>query len=148
MNEESKAEETNKGQMTKEDHIKYWIELSDDNFKSMLNMFKSKEYMWSLFVGHLALEKLLKAYYVKVKDKKIPFIHDLYKLALKCELGLNESQKDSLQYITLFNVQTRYEDYKRDFYKKCTKEFAEKNMERIKELRNWLKEKIGKQYTG
>ena len=148
MNEENKAEETNKGQMTKEGHIKYWIELSDDNFKSMLNMFKSKEYMWSLFVGHLALEKLLKAYYVKVKDKKIPFIHDLYKLALKCELGPNESQKDSLQYITLFNVQTRYEDYKRDFYKKCTKEFAEKNIELIKELRNWLKEKIGKQYTG
>lgn len=85
--------------MTKEEHIKYWLEISDDNFKSMLNMFNSKEYMWSLFVGHLVLEKLLKALYVKVKDKK------------------------------------------------CTKDFAEKNIERIKELRNWLKEKIGKPST-
>jgi HEPN domain-containing protein len=109
---------------------------------------ETNEYMWSLFIGHLVLEKLLKAYYVKVKDKRIPFSHDLYKLALQCELELTESQKDSLQYITLFNIQTRYEDYKRDFYKKCTKDFAEKNIERIKEIRNWLKEKIGKQYTG
>jgi HEPN domain-containing protein len=148
MNEECKSEETNKGQMTSEEHIKYWIEISDDNYKSMINMFKSKEYMWSLFVGHLVLEKLLKAYYVKVKDKRIPFSHDLYKLALQCELELTEPQKDSLQYITLFNIQTRYEDYKRDFYKKCTKNFAHENINRIKELRNWIKKKIGKPFTG
>ena len=147
MNETNKSEEANEGRMTKEEHIKYWIEISDDNYKSMLNMFNSKEYMWSLFLGHLVLEKLLKAYYVKVKDKKLPYIHDLYKLASKCELELTESQKDSLQYITLFNIQTRYEDYKRDFYKKCTKDFAEKNIERIKELRNWLKQKIEKPST-
>lgn len=36
----------------------------------------------------------------------------------------------------------RYEDYKKDFYKKCTKEFAEKNIEEIKELRTWLQQKI------
>ena len=36
MNEENKAEETNEGRMTKEEHIKYWIEISDDNFKSMV----------------------------------------------------------------------------------------------------------------
>jgi HEPN domain-containing protein len=148
MNEECKSEETNKGQMTKGEHIKHWLDISDDNYKSMINMFKSKEYMWSLFVGHLVLEKLLKAYYVKVKDKRVPYTHDLYKLAVQCELELTESQKDSLQYITLFNIQTRYEDFKRDFYKKCKKKFTKENIERIKELRNWLREKIGKQYTG
>jgi len=35
-----------------------------------------------------------------------------------------------------------YEDYKKDFYKKCTKVFAEKNIEKIKELRTWLQQKI------
>jgi HEPN domain-containing protein len=147
MSQEHEVKKNDKEQMTREKHIKYWIEVSDDNYKSMVNMFKTKEYMWSLFVGHLVLEKLLKAYYIKVKDKRIPYIHDLYKLALRCDLELNESQKDSLQYITLFNIQTRYEDYKRDFYKKCTKDFTSKNIKRIKELRNWLKEKIGKPFT-
>ena len=91
----------------------------------------------------MTLEKLLKAYYVKVKQKKVPYIHDLYKLALECELELSEEQKDSFQYITLFNIQARYEDYKRDFFKKCTKKFTIKNIQRIEELRNWLKKKIG-----
>jgi HEPN domain-containing protein len=133
--------------MTQEELVNYWIELSDDNYKSMINMFNAKEYMWSLFVGRLAVEKLLKAYYVRVKEKKVPYIHDLYKLALECGVELSEDQKDALQYITLFNIQARYEDYKRDFYKKCTKEFTIKNIERIEELRKWLKEKIGIPFT-
>lgn len=68
-------------------------------------------------------------------ETEVPRIHDLYKLAIKSNLDLSDEQKDSLQYITLFNIETRYEDYKKDFYKKCTKEFAEKNIEKIKELR-------------
>jgi HEPN domain-containing protein len=133
--------------MTQEEQVNYWVELSDDNYKSMNNMFNAGEYVWSLFVGHLSLEKLLKAYYVKMKQKKVPYIHDLYKLALECDLELSEEQKDSLQYITLFNIQARYEDYKRDFYKKCTKEFTINNIKRIKELRNWLKKKMGLQFS-
>ncbi|MFH1860184.1 MAG: HEPN domain-containing protein [bacterium] len=128
--------------MTKEELIQYWIDSSDDNLKSMINMFNASEYLWSLFIGHLVIEKLLKAYYVKMIDREVPRIHDLHKLALKAKLDITEEQKDFLQYITLFNIETRYEDYKKDFQKKCTKEFVEKNIERIKGLGIWLKERI------
>jgi len=128
--------------MTREELIQFWFDSSDDNYKSMINMFNAGEYMWSLFIGHLAIEKLLKAYYIKTVETEVPRIHDLYKLAIKSNLDLSDEQKDSLQYITLFNIETRYEDYKKDFYKKCTKEFAEKNIEKIKELRTWLQQKI------
>lgn len=125
--------------MNKEKLIQFWINSADDNYKSMLNMFNSGEYMWSLFVGHLAIEKLLKAYYVKVCDKDVPHSHNLYKLAVKSKIELSETQKDSLQRITLFNIKARYEDIKKDFYHKCTKEFTEDN---IKGLTTWLKQKI------
>lgn len=128
--------------MTREELIQFWLDSSDDNYKSMINMFNAGEYMWSLFIGHLAIEKLLKAYYIKTVETEVPRIHDLYKLAIKSNLDLSDEQKDSLQYITLFNIETRYEDYKKNFYKKCTKEFAEKNIEKIKELRTWLQQKI------
>ncbi len=62
------------------------------------------EYMWSLFIGHLAIEKLLKAYYIKTVETEVPRIHDLYKLAIKSNLDLSDEQKDSLQHITLFRV--------------------------------------------
>ncbi len=107
-------------------------------------MFKSREYMWALFTGHLALEKLLKAYFVKTVEINVPRTHDLYKLASRAKLELDEEQKDALQYITLFNIEARYEAYKREFSKKCTKEYTLNNLQKIKELRQWLLEKVKK----
>ncbi|MHB8232363.1 MAG: HEPN domain-containing protein [bacterium] len=128
--------------MTNQELINYWINSSDDNYNSMLNIYNTGEYMWSLFIGHLVIEKLLKAYYVKNVDNEIPRTHDLFKIAMLANMDLSEERKDVLQNITLFNIESRYEEHKRDFYRKCTKEFAEKNIEIIKELRTWLKGKI------
>lgn len=128
--------------MKKKEIIQFWIDSSDDNYKSMSNLFNAGEYMWSLFIGHLVIEKLLKAYYIKVVESSVPKTHDLLKLAIRAKLEISEKQKDSLQYITLFNIETRYEEYKRDFYKKFTKQFTAKNIKKIKEIRAWLKEKI------
>jgi lipocalin len=61
--------------------IEYWITGSDDDYETMIAMFKSKRYSWSLFIGHLMIEKLLKAYYVKVKSDYPPLIHNLLTLA-------------------------------------------------------------------
>lgn len=128
--------------MTRDELITHWQISAEDNFRSMLNMFKSGEYVWSLFVGHLCIEKMLKACYVKSVDVTVPRIHDLFKLADRCGLEMTEEQKDALQYVNLFNIEARYEEYKREFYKKCTRAFAEKNIATIEELRAWLLEKI------
>ncbi len=128
--------------MTRDELITYWLESAEENFRSMQNMFASGEFVWSLFVGHLYIEKLLKACYVKSVDAKVPRIHDLYKLADRCGLEMTEEQKDSLQYVNLFNIEARYEEYKREFYQKCTRAFAEKNIATIKGLSAWLLEKI------
>lgn len=50
--------------------IEYWVESSEDDYKAMNNSYASKDYVWSLFIGHLAIEKLLKAVYSK-KVKKL-----------------------------------------------------------------------------
>ncbi len=100
--------------------------------------------MWSLFIGHLVIEKLLKANYVKMVDSNVPRTHDLLKLAVSAGIEIEEKKKDDLQYITLFNIETRYDEYKRDFQKKCTKIFTEDNINKIKELRKWLKENLKK----
>jgi len=115
---------------------------SDENYKSMMNIFDNGEYMWALFIGHLVIEKLLKVNYLKTTGNEIPRTHDLYKLALKSGLEMTQEQMDSLQYFTLFNIEVRYENYREDFFKKCTKEFCEKQIRIIQELRKWLKEKI------
>jgi HEPN domain-containing protein len=128
--------------MTKIEIIAYWLESSEANHTSMLNMFANGEYVWSLFVGHLCIEKLLKACYVKEIDPIAPRTHDLHKLAMRCNLEMTEEQMDTLQYVTQFNIEARYEEYKREFYKKCSKDFAEHNVKTIEGVRRWLLEKI------
>ena len=40
--------------------------------------------------------------------------------------------------ITKFNLNTRYDDYKREFYNKCTDEYTEKQIRKIEEVKVWL----------
>ncbi|NQV18923.1 MAG: HEPN domain-containing protein [Armatimonadetes bacterium] len=128
--------------MTKEELISFWIEGSDRDFESMLHMFGSKDYHWALYVGHLVIEKLLKAYYIKKIDSQHPFIHNLLRLAEKSNLDITEEQKKFLVRVTTFNLRAKYQDYKNNFYKLCTKEFTEKWINEIKEFRQWIKKQL------
>jgi len=125
--------------INKDKLIKYWIDDSDDDFETMIAMFDSKRFSWSLFIGHLMIEKLLKAYYVKVKSDYPPFIHNLLRLAEKAELKLSEDKKEQLVTITAFNINARYDDYKMSFKKQCTPEFTSEWVDKLKELRPWIK---------
>ncbi|MBC8525392.1 MAG: HEPN domain-containing protein [Candidatus Cloacimonetes bacterium] len=128
--------------MDKKSLIKYWLESSDRDYRTMQHLFEKKDYSWSLFIGHLIIEKLLKAYYVKHIDNQPPFIHNLLRLAEKSLLELNENQKDFLVTVTTFNIRARYADYKLDFYRMCTKDFTEKWINEIKEFQKWIKEQL------
>jgi HEPN domain-containing protein len=124
----------------------YWIESSDNDFRTMIHLLEKGDFTWALFIGHIVIEKLLKAWYVYNTSDTPPYIHDLVRLSEKGGLSLNENQKDILDTITAFNLRTRYDDYKMDFYKKCTKSFTEEWIDQIKEFRTWIKEKLRSQF--
>jgi hypothetical protein len=93
-------------------------------------------------VGHLVIEKLLKAYYVKVHNEHPPMIHNLLRLAGKTGLRMDKEKEDFFGEVTGYNITARYEDYKLEFYKKCTKEYAQKWIEEIKAYRQWIKKEL------
>ncbi len=76
--------------------VKHWIDTSDDDFETMLALFNSKSYVWSLFLGHISTEKLLKALYVKKFNKHAPFTHNLYRLGELAGLEMTDEQSDCL----------------------------------------------------
>jgi len=119
--------------------VKYWVKSSDSDYATMEYLFKGKNYSWALFLGHLTVEKLLKAYYVKNVSVNTPFIHDLLRIAEKAKLGLSEEQKDFLDILTGFNIKARYDDYKSGFYKMCTQKFTAEHISKIKKFRLWIK---------
>jgi HEPN domain-containing protein len=132
--------------MDKKEVLKYWIESSENDFSAMDHLFEKGDYSWSLFIGHLVIEKLLKAMYIQKVDITPPFIHDLVRLSDKVGLSLTEDQKDILDTISTFNLRVRYDDYMLSFHRKCTKAFTEQWIRHIKELREWIKDKLPKQH--
>jgi len=126
--------------MKKEELINYWKNTSDKDFNTMINLYNSKDYHWSLFIGHLVIEKLLKAIYIKnsKENNQPPRTHDLLLIASRAKLNPSENQQDLLDKITTFNISARYPDYNHRFYKKCTSEYTAERIDEVKELRVWL----------
>ncbi len=91
-------------------------------------------------MGHLVIEKLLKAVYLKNTEDKTqpPRTHDLLLLAVRAKIDPSERQQDLLDMITTFNISARYPDYRYSFYKKCSCGYTEERISEIKELRKWL----------
>jgi HEPN domain-containing protein len=122
--------------------VLHWIDTSDADYESMLTLFKAKRYNWALFIGHITIEKLLKALYVKKKARHAPFTHNLYRLAELSEISLSNEYSDWLDEITSFNLNARYDDYQREFYHLATLEYAKKWITRIEILREWIKKML------
>ncbi len=130
--------------MTKDEIVKYWIEASEFDFRAMQNLYNSKDYVWCLFLGHLVIEKLIKAIAVKNDLSVVPKIHDLNKLANAAGLVVDFNLADLLDVITAFNIEARYPDYKKEFYKKANNDFTLYYKNKITELRIWLIDQLNK----
>lgn len=120
----------------------HWVTVSDKDYKTMQHLFQSKDYHWALFIGHLVIERLLKSTIVKRKNEHAPHSHDLRRLAKLSGLQFNPEYTGWLDTITTFNLNARYDSYKQSFYKKCTYEFTADWIEKIKEIREWIKARL------
>ena len=129
--------------MNVEEHVNYWLDSAQNDLGAAEQLFSSAKYDWCLFIGHLVVEKTLKAYFVFKNDNKIPpKTHNLLKLAEESSLDLTEAQKLFLDEVNDFNLEVRYPEYRREFYKLCTKEFTTHYFTKIKDFTQWLTSQI------
>ena len=129
--------------MDTKEHIKYWNESADNDLSAAKSLLDSGKYDWCLFIGHLVLEKRLKSLFVMNNDNKIPpKTHNLIKLAKLAKVFLTHDQRIFLDEVNDFNLEVRYPEYRKDFYKICTKEFTEKYFLKIQEVEKWLKSQL------
>ena len=103
--------------------IVHWIESAQEDKQTAESLFASGHYHWCLFLWHLVLEKLFKAK-ITSQEREVPFTHNLVLLASESSILYSDQEKEELQEITTFNLEARYDDYKQEFYKKATKEYA------------------------
>ncbi len=122
--------------------VKHWVDTSEEDFKTMLTLYDSKSYGWALFLGHISVEKLLKALFVRRFKEHAPLTHNLFRLAELLEIEMPNDYADWLDEITSFNLNARYDDYKREFYKLCTDDYTRTWVENIIHIRIWIKQML------
>jgi HEPN domain-containing protein len=58
--------------MEREEKVKFWVKNADGALEMMDFLFKNKKYVDALFYGSLAVEKLMKGYFVFKKSEAPP----------------------------------------------------------------------------
>ncbi len=119
--------------------VSYWLEGAKYDMGVANAMFRSKKYPYALFMGHLSLEKLLKAFVVKHTKAHAPFSHSLPYLVEKSGVKVPEKILIKLREFMEFHFEGRYPDANKAFYKKCTKVYTTK---KLKEVFKWVKAKL------
>lgn len=128
--------------MTNKDNIEYWINLAEKDINTADHLFESKDYHWSLYIAHISLEKMLKAFYVFKINELPPKTHDLIKLSQKAGLELDSDKLILYHKINEFNIEARYSDKKLSFFKLADHDFTDKFLLIIKDEITWIKSKI------
>mgnify|MGYP004623224279 CR=1 FL=1 len=120
--------------------MKYWFESANSDYDTMKVLYNNKKNTWCLFIGHLVIEKLLKGLYAKNNPQApiAPKIHNLILLSQKANLNVPIDIREKIQTINTFNISARYDDYKKNFEKKCTFEYTSQQVKNIEEVKKWL----------
>ena len=119
--------------------VQYWLDGAEYDMGVAKAMFKTRKYPYALFMGHLALEKLLKALVVKKTRKHAPYTHSLEILAKKSKINMPEQTQVKLREFMEFHFEARYPDEQKAFYKKCTLSYTKEKFKEVKEIFEWLK---------
>lgn len=125
-----------------QENIEYWVKTAEHDCETAQSMFDSGHFDWSLYIGHLILEKILKASYVKVLREIPPKTHDLLYLINKIGMEIDDKKYQVLEKANNYQLEARYPDEKLNFYKLCTKEFTEPRFNEIIEVYKWLKSQV------
>ncbi len=126
------------------DKTDYWIELADYDLETAKAMLKSKRFLYVGYMCNQVIEKMLKAYYVKVNEKQPPYTHKLIRLAEESNIYkmFSDEQKDFLDIISPLNIEARYPTQKQDLLESLSKDKCVNIIKRTEELMLWIKNKL------
>ncbi|OHB50924.1 MAG: DNA-binding protein [Planctomycetes bacterium GWF2_40_8] len=129
-----------------EETIKYWTDLSNYDLETANAMLITKRFLYVGFMAHQTIEKILKAYFVKLRNEVPLYTHNLLLLAEETELQneLSEKQLELLEKLIPLNIEARYPKYKEELLRSLTQEKCELILKETKEFQEWIIAKLQK----
>jgi len=130
--------------MTQNEHIEYWVDISQYDLETAELMMSGKKYLYVGFMCHQSVEKIIKAYYVLVHNSTPIKTHNLRRLAKKSNLydTFSDEQKDLIDMLNPLNVEARYPTYKEQLLKSLNHNKCKDILLKTKEFREWIKGKL------
>lgn len=116
-----------------------WIKSSEYDIKTAEAMYKTRRFVYVIFMCHLAVEKSLKAIVAKNTKSVPPKTHDLFYLVKLASLEIPDLHKTILMHLNEASVPTRYPEDINKLIKVYNAVIANRYLKRAKGLLKWLK---------
>jgi len=119
-----------------------WLKQAEYDMGTAISMFKTKRFIYAVFMCHLAIEKVIKGIYSKVIKKDPPKTHDLVYLSELTSLDLAEDLTKFLDSLNDLSILTRYPDELEKIICQYSRERTKEIINQTKKLMQCLKEKL------
>lgn len=133
--------------MNREDKVQYWLDIVAQDLELGEFLFESGRWLYSAFMCHQVVEKMLKAYWTASHDDLPPYIHEHKRLAELCGLyeQMDADQRTFLNEIRLMNIEARYPDYKRTVASSLNKDRSQHILDQTKQMQQWILQKCSQE---
>ena len=122
-----------------EKQIEYWRSSANSNIETAEILLTNGKFIEALFFCHLAIEKSLKACYVKHNNELAPKVHKLQYLAENSGIELDNNQKDFFGVLMQYQIEGRYPETYPPY---PTEQDAAKLLNETKQTLLWLMQKL------
>ena len=126
------------------DKVAYWIDIADYDMETAEAMYRTGRWLYVAFMCHQVIEKTLKAYWCSTQPNDPPYTHNHMRLADGCGLYdlMSDEQRDFLDTITDYNIESRYPDDKAALSQTLTPQLCRQIIDTTKQLQQWIKDRL------
>jgi len=124
--------------------INNWISLAEYDLATADDMLKSKRYLYVAFMSQQAIEKILKACYVKEHRTTPPYTHNLLRLIkeLSFKSEMNDQIMATIEELNSYYIESRYTEDIEELSKLLTETKAVSVLNSAKEFFGWIKNRL------
>lgn len=121
--------------------VQRWAESAYSSARSAYVLFKKRQYLESLYLAHLAIEKMLKTLMI-IETDQFDYGHNLNNFISKISLtqDMPEWMRDVCARMNQFQTAGRYPDEKLDLLRAMDPQFVQTEIRHMEKVLAWLSE--------
>ena len=123
--------------------VKSWFDIAAEDISAAEWMHKGGKWLYVAFECHQALEKMIKAYWIAVRDDDPPMLHNHERLLTGCGLytKLSEEQLHFLEQMHPMYIAGRYPQYKQQIAATLNEKASQHFLDQTKQFQQWILQK-------